>query len=71
MGRKNGVSELIGKLMSCKSGGSAHSTQQCKSVKKQETHINPPYMSEACGGCDDHDAEIFGIPAYRLVGGLN
>lgn len=71
MGRKNGVSEFIGKLLSSKSGGSAHSTQRCKSVEKQETRITQPYMAESCGGCDDHDAEVIGLPVFRFVGGLN
>ena len=70
MVRKNGVSEFIGKLLSRKSGGSAHSTQQCKSVEKQETRTQP-YMAESCGGCDDHDAEVIGLPSMRFVGGLN
>lgn len=68
MGRKNGVSELIGKLMSCKSGGSAHSTQQCKTNKK-ETQVARPYMAEACGGCDD-DTEFYEYTKCRIVGGL-
>ena len=68
MERKNGVSEFFGKLMSCKSGSSAHSTQPC-TTNKSETKITRPYMSEACGGCDDHDAEIFGKRMYRVVVG--
>ena len=68
---KNGVSELIGKMLSHKSGGSAHSTQQCSKLKKQEPSVTRPYMAESCGGCDDHDEEIFGLRTYGLVGGLN
>ena len=63
---KNGVSELFGKLLARKSGGSAHSTQQCKSVKVQEP-FNPPFMAESCGGCDDNEKEIHG---RSVVGGF-
>ena len=51
----NGVSEVFGKLTACKSGSSAHSTQQCKN-NNYEQHINYPYMAEACGGDDDNSA---------------
>ncbi len=68
MGRKNGVSDIFGKLLSRKTGGSAHSTQQCKPVKDNKP-VTQPYMAESCGGCDDHDVEI-GYPALRYVGGL-
>ena len=59
MGTSNGVSDIFGKIMSHKSGGSAHSTQPCKSANKRET-FNPPYMAETCGGDDENDA-LFGV----------
>ena len=68
---KNGVSDMFGRIMSSKSGSSVHSTQHRKSIEKKETSITRPYMAEACGGCDDHDFEIFGFRTYGPVGGLN
>ena len=71
MKRKNGVSEFFGKLLSYKTGGSAHSTQHCKINHKSENTITRPYMAESCGGCDEHDSEIIAFPAHGFVGGLN
>lgn len=67
----NGVSDMFGRIMSSKSGSSAHSTQHRKSIEKKETSVTRPYMAESCGGCDDHDAEIFGFQICGFVGGLN
>lgn len=67
MAGKNGVSDLFGKLLSRKSGSSAHSTQQCKPVKIEKP-LTRPYMAEACGGCDDTYEEIFG-DRQIVVGG--
>lgn len=55
MERKNGViGYVVDKLLARKSWGSAHSTKQCSQENNQS--IKRPYMSEACGGCED-DAE--------------
>ena len=60
MERKNGVIDyVVDKLLARKSWGSAHSTKQCTQVNNQP--IKRPYMAESCGGCDEHDAEYFGI----------
>jgi hypothetical protein len=68
MGTSNGVSDTVGKLTSHKTGGSAHSTQQCGTTDIRET-FNPPYMAETCGG-DDDNAALIGIdwkPNARFV----
>lgn len=68
MAGKNGVSDLFGKLLSLKSGSSAHSTQQCKPVKIEKKPLTRPYMAEACGGCDD-DTELYDYNQCCVVGG--
>ena len=65
---KNGVSDSFGKLMARQTGGSTHSTQQCK-FNKPEIYSTPPYMAESCGGCDDHNEALFGFCSCKVVGG--